>query len=95
MAAAVPMGKIVVVGGVLITTGLYVMSVKQTRKSGKELSSDKPSWVNGSMVDRDLTAHENATKIMDSKEGVGNWKKGPTTEFNRILKWLHRTFGLK
>lgn len=64
---------------------------KQTRKSGKEASKDKPSWVNEKMIDKNLTAQQNATKLLNEKYGPGNWKKGQRTEFSQIVKWINRS----
>ena len=64
---------------------------KQTRKSGKEASKDKPSWVNEKMIDKNLTAQQNATKLLNEKYGPGNWKKGAGEEFNQIVKWINRS----
>ena len=63
-------------------------SKKQTRKSGKEKSTDKPSWVNEGMIDKGLSAQQNAKNLLNEKYGPGNWGKGPNTEFNWIVKWL-------
>ena len=64
---------------------------KQTKKGGKEKASDKPSWVNSDMVDNNLSAQENATRLLDNKYGVNNWQKGPNTEYNKIVKWIQRS----
>ena len=64
---------------------------KQSRKSGKETASDKPSWVNRGMVDSGQSAQQNATRILNEKYGVGNWRKGPGEEFNQIVKWITRS----
>ena len=61
---------------------------KQTRKSGKEAAKDRPSWADESMIDKNLSAQQNAKNLLDSKYGPGNWGKGPNTEFNWIVKWL-------
>ena len=68
---------------------------KPSRESGKEKASDKPSWVNKDMVDPNLSAEENARRILNDKYGPGKWKKGSNTEFNKIKKWLTRTLKLK
>ncbi len=70
--------------------GLTYISVKQTRKSQKETSSDKPSWVTENMVEKSKSAQQNATDILNNRYGFGNWPKGPKTEFNRIVKWIER-----
>lgn len=52
---------------------------------------DKPSWVSQKDVNPTKTAHENAKQILDTKYGSGNWKNGPKTEYNQIVKWINRT----
>ena len=81
-------GSQVVAGGALITS-IYVFS-KQSKKSGKDMSSDKPSWVNPNMVDPNKSAQKNAADMLDNKYGPGNWNRGPGTEFNKIVKWIIR-----
>lgn len=66
---------------------------KQSKKSGKERATDKPSWVSQSDVDLGKSSQQNATDLLNNKYGSGNWSKGPRTEFNRIVKWIDR--GLK
>ena len=66
-----------------------------TKKSGKESSSQHPSWVNKGMIDYGLSADENASRIMNQQYGPGNWKKGPKSEFNQIKKWLVRHEGVR
>ena len=69
--------------------------LKVFQKTGKEMSTDKPSWVNRSMVDPTETAHQNATRILNDKYGIEGWKVGPRSEYNIIVKWLIRSLGLK
>ena len=66
---------------------------KQSKKSGKERSTDKPSWVSPSDVDLGKSSQQNATDMLNNKYGSGNWNKGPRTEFYKIVKWIDR--GLK
>ena len=66
---------------------------KQSKKSGKERATDKPSWVSQSDVDLGKSSQQNATDLLNNKYGSGNWGKGPRTEFNQIVKWIDR--GLK
>ena len=74
------------VAGASVAAGLLFFA----NRSKKEMSTDRPGWVNKDMVNPNLSAQENAKKILNDKYGVGNWKKGPTTEFNRIVKWIAR-----
>ena len=46
------------------------------------------------MVDPNLSAEENARRILNKKYGPGKWGKGPGTEFNKIKKWLTRSLGI-
>ncbi len=107
-AAGGPIGM--VVGGVLIAVALVgigyiavdsglIELAKTSRETGKKRATDKPSWVNKDMVDKSLSAEENARRMMNDKYGTGNWKKGPGKdwryEFNKIKKWLTRDLGLK
>ena len=66
-------------------------SKKTTKKTGKEKASDKPSWANPGMVERSKTPQVNAEKMLNDKYGPGNWKKGPGTEYNKIIKWIVRS----
>ncbi len=59
-------------------------------RSKKEMATDRPGWVNKDMVNPNLSAQENAKRILNERYGVGNWKKGPSTEFNKIVKWITR-----
>ena len=68
---------------------------KQSKTTGKERATNKPSWVNKGMVDPNLSAEENARRMLDNKWGKGNWKPGPGSDFNKIKKWLTRSLGLK
>ena len=64
---------------------------KETKKSGKEKASDKPSWVDVSQIDFSQTAQQNASRLLDEKYGKGNWSKGPGKDFNKIVKWIQRS----
>lgn len=67
--------------------------ILQTRQSGKERSTDKPSWVNRGMVDPSLSAQENANQMLNNHYGKGGWggNRGPGSEFSKIVKWLVRS----
>ncbi len=89
-------GAMVVTGTVMTGDALAQATVsyaKQSKKSGKERASDKPSWVSQSDVDLNKSSQKNATDLLNSKYGSGNWRKGPKTEYNQIVKWIDR--GLK
>ena len=60
-------------------------------RSGSEQCASYEQWINaGSMIDPTKTAQQNATDILNRKYGFGNWKKGPKTEYNEIVKWIQR-----
>ena len=63
---------------------------KKSRQSGKERATDKPSWVSRNNVDSGKSAQQNASDMLNNKYGSGNWKKGPGTEYNQIVKWINR-----
>ena len=69
---------------------ISVLLAKESKRSKKQRSTDKPSWVNKDMLDSNLSAQENAKRILDNKYGPGNWKKGPGTDYNKIVKWITR-----
>jgi len=81
----------VIVGDAAVQATVY--SSKKSKKSDKEKSNDHPSWLSRSDVDLGKSAHENATELLNNKYGVGNWRKGPGSEYNIIVKWINR--GLK
>ena len=61
-------------------------SKKTSKQTGKERATDKPSYVNKGMVDRSLSAQQNAKDILNNQFGPGNWNKGPGSDFNKIVK---------
>lgn len=90
-------------GGATALTGTVIVGdaaaqaainyAKQSKKSGKERATDKPSWVTRNDVDLNQSSQKNATDILNNKYGSGNWNKGPRTEYNQIVKWIDK--GLK
>ena len=64
---------------------------KTSKKTGKERSTDKPSYVNKGMIDKSLSAQENASNILNNQFGRGNWNKGPRSDFSKIVKWINRS----
>ena len=62
----------------------------ESRRSEKEKASDRPSWVDPTDVDPNLSPQQNATRMLNDKYGIGNWKKGPGSEFSQIVKWIQR-----
>lgn len=93
--AAVAAGVGVMVSGGVIANQLGILFSKPSKKSGKEMASDKPSWVNKDMFDPNLSAEKNVTDLLNEVRGPGKWKKRPGSEFNKIVKWLKRSLGYK
>ena len=89
-------GELALVGTIAVTgisafgASCIMMFAKTSRQPGKVTSSNKPSWVNESIIDLTKTAQENAKAILDFKYGVDNWPKGPRSEYNKIIKWIER-----
>jgi RHS repeat-associated protein len=98
MTEVAALGGAMIVGGTVMATTAYlrpdIQFSKESSKSGKERSTDKPSWVNKDMVNPSLSAQQNATNMLNNKYGNGNWKKGGKTEFNEIVKWITRALPL-
>ncbi len=85
-------GAQIVQGVAIATLGAGYLLAKRT---GKESSSDKPSWVNRDMVDFDLSPQDNAKNILNNKYGPNNWRKGAGSEFSKIVKWIARKLFFK
>jgi RHS repeat-associated protein len=60
------------------------------KKSGKERSTDTPSWVKGRRPADGQSGKEFADEVMDEKYGEGNYDKGPASEHSKIKKWADR-----
>lgn len=67
-----------------------IMYARKSRKSGKEKANDLPSYFDRNGVDPNKTAQQNAADALDRQFGKGNWPKGPGSDFNKIVKWIHR-----
>lgn len=78
-----------VTGAQIAGVALLSASVLFSRLSGKERSTDKPSWVNKDDVNPNQSAQDNAKRIMDEKFGPGNWSKA-RKEYSEIVKWIIR-----
>ena len=70
--------------------GSNIAYAKSSKTSGKEGATDKPSWANSNDVNPNISAQKNAENMLDNKYGQGNWRKGPGTEYNKIVKWINR-----
>lgn len=78
-------------GGERVKNGLAVISyAKPSRQSNKERATDKPSWVSQADINPNKSAQQNASDLLNAKYGKGNWKRGPATEYNQIVKWVNR-----
>jgi hypothetical protein len=60
------------------------------KKTGKEKSTDYPSWVDQYQREPDEPCHAFAAAALDDKYGAGNWDKGPGSEYNQIVKACQR-----
>jgi hypothetical protein len=67
--------------------------VPKAPKSGYG-KSEVPSWISnqGEAPYEGETPTQTATRIMNAQYGQGNYKKGPGTEYNQIVKWASRHF---
>ena len=98
--AATTAANAVAVTGLAITSASLIaggieesgFNFKKSKQSGKETSSDRPSWVNSNNINSNLSPQQNAKNLLNQKYGPGNWNKGPGSEFNKIVKWIQRWF---
>jgi hypothetical protein len=58
---------------------------------GKAGATDKPSWVK-EQPNAGESGKDFATRLLDEKNGPGNYDTGPGSEFNQIKKWVDRHF---
>ncbi len=82
-----------ITGTVIVTDSLSQATIyfaKGSKLSDKEKANDKPSWVSRNDIDLGKSAQQNAGELLNNKYGQGNWKKGPRSEFNQIVKWITR-----
>lgn len=66
------------------------------KASPKARATDAPSWAKAKQgtLNKNLTAQQNAKRLLNDKYGLGNWNKGGR-EFSEIVKWLQRGLGFK
>jgi hypothetical protein len=69
----------------------FSKSDKQSKPSQKERATDAPSWVKGQGCKPGETPQQAAKRMLDEKYGEDNWKKGPGSEFSKIVKYLQRS----
>lgn len=60
--------------------------------SAKEAAKDVPSWIRGERPLLGEKGRDFATRALNDKYGVGNYPRGPGSEFNKIQKWADRAF---
>jgi RHS repeat-associated protein len=80
-----------IVGATALLGGLVFFA----KRTGKESSSDKPSWANGDMVDPNKSAQQNARDMLNNKYGPGKWGTGAGTEYSKLVKWIIRKIFFK
>ena len=88
-----PVGDAIVVGGVIvgvIVDGVTIMFAKKSKSSGKEKSSDVPSWAKGEKPKESESGNDFAKRLMDKKYGKGNYRTGPGSEYNKLRKYGDR-----
>ena len=62
------------------------------RLSGKDASSDIPTWCEGQRPQIRETGKDFAKRLSDDRYGPGNYDTGPASEFSKIKKWGDRNF---
>jgi RHS repeat-associated protein len=87
-------GAAIVHGGVTtaIASAHLMSGLKSRSGSGKERSTDIPSWAQGQRPKPGENGRQFATRLMDAKYGPGNYKTGPGSEFNKLQKYGDRAF---
>ena len=60
--------------------------------TGKEGAKDIPSWAQGQRPLTNENGEAYAKRLLDQKYGSGQWKDGPTSEFNQLKKFGDRNF---
>ncbi len=65
-----------------------VCYAKGTKKSGKEGGTDAPDWAKrtGKRPEPNQKCQDFAKQLLNTKYG-NNWRTGPGTEYNQIVKW--------
>ena len=92
VASSGAMANAAITAGTTAAVGSTIMQfAKESKKSGKERSTDKPSWVSKDDVDLSKSGKVNAERLMNAK--YGDKSKWPNREFSQIKKWVDR--GLK
>ena len=79
---------------VAIFSGIILLA-KRSKLSQKARATDAPSWIFEKPPHDNEKAKDYAKRILDQKYGKGNWKKGPGSEYNKIVKYAQRNLGMK
>ena len=66
--------------------GVALYKVKKAGLSGKEASSEIPSWAEGEAPLLSENGKKFATRLLNEKYGAGNWKTGTSTEYSQLQK---------
>lgn len=66
--------------------------VRKPGQSGKEAAKDVPSWARGEQPYVNENGKQFAQRLLNEKYGSGNWKSGPGTEYNQLVKYADRGF---
>ena len=75
-----------------------VSGKKTTKKSGKELKDDAPSWAMSQVPRASETAEDFAQRILNDKYGTGTERaiqRGASSEYSQIKKWASENFHLR
>jgi RHS repeat-associated protein len=69
-----------------------IVYAKKSKKSGKEMASDIPSWARGEKPLEGESGKDFARRLCDDKYGKGNYDTGPGSEYNKLRKYGDRGF---
>ncbi len=72
--------------------GQRARKIRKTGQSGRDAADDVPSWTQGERPFVGENGNDFATRLLNQKYGVGNWRKGAGSEFNKIRKYGDRAF---
>jgi len=82
----------------IVVAGVAIYFSKKSKQSAKERAKDAPSWLadvmNALPPHWGEKAKDYDKRLLDQKYGKGNWKTGPNTEYNKIVKYLVRHVGM-
>src|ERR1035437_4767860 len=84
-----------VMGGDPLPKREFVRSVPfrvDARPTGKERSSEIPSWAKGQRPRPGENGKDFAKRLMDERYGPGNYNTGPGKDYNKLKKFGDRGF---